>query len=423
MNRRRMPASSIWVLALAALLPLSPVGLVAQDQPVLIRGGTVIDGSGEVLEDASILVRNGRIVEVGDVSAPEGADTYDLNGYTVLPGLIDTHVHIGNHFNAATGRIPGPDTEESPAEIALYGAENAYATLMSGFTTVQSMGSPSDIPLRNAIDRGTLPGARILTSIRWIRDGTPEELRQQVRDVASQGADLIKLFASGSLRIGAPPTMSQEQLDAACDEARRLGLRTAVHAHGPVSATRASNARCTVIEHGAFLDRETLETLAENGTYFDPNIYLVSVNYLDNQDKFIGVGNYTEEGFRRTRESIPVKLEMFETALQVPDLKILLGTDAVAGAHGRQAIELVYRVQEAGQDPMEAIVSATSLAAESLEMDDRIGTIAPGMEADIIALEGNPLDDITALHRVVFVMKGGDVYKTVPSGAASATMH
>jgi len=420
---RRIIATAISMLSLAGLLSLPHAGLFAQERAVLLRSGAVIDGAGEVLEGASILVRNGRIAEVGSVSAPEGAVVYDLSGFTILPGLIDTHVHIGNHFNAATGRIPDDDTEESPAEIALYGAENAYRTLMSGFTTVQSMGAPSDIPLRNAIDRGILPGARVLTSIRWIRDGTPEELRQQVRDVASQGADLIKLFASGSLRIGAPPTMSQEQLDAACDEARRLGLRTAVHAHGPVSATRASNAGCTVIEHGAFLDRETLETLAENGTYFDPNIYLVSVNYLDNQDKFIGVGNYTEEGFRRTRESIPVKLEMFETALRVPNLKILLGTDAVAGAHGRQAIELVYRVQEAGQDPMEAIMSTTSLAAESLEMDDRIGTIAQGMEADIIAVEGNPLDDITALHRVVFVMKGGKIYKIPSTDPASATMN
>lgn len=423
MKTRRVFATAMGALCVAAALAIQATGLAAQDRPVLIRAGTVIVGTGEVMDDVSILVRDGRIVEVGSVSAPEGATTYDLSGYTVLPGLIDTHVHIGNHFNAATGRIPGPDTEESPAEIALYGAENAYLTLKSGFTTVQSMGAPSDIPLRNAIDRGIIPGARILTSIRWIRDGTPEELRQQVRDVASEGADLIKLFASGSLRIGAPPTMSQEQLDAACDEARRLGLRSAVHAHGPVSATRASNAGCTVIEHGAFLDRETLETLAENGTYFDPNIYLVSVNYLDNQDKFIGVGNYTEEGFRRTRESIPVKLEMFKTALQVPNLKVLLGTDAVAGAHGRQAIELVYRVQEAGQDPMEAIISATSLAAESLNMEDRIGAIAPGMEADIVALAGNPLEDIEALHRVIFVMKGGEVYKDVPTDAAAATMN
>ncbi len=402
-------------LGLAVVLaPLSPPALGAQEQAVVIRADRVLDGRGGTVTGTRVLVHQGRIVEIApDADAP-GAVRYDLTGLTVLPGLIDTHVHIGNHFNATTDHIPGPDTNESPAEVALYGVENAYNTLMAGFTTVQSMGSASDIPLRDAIERGTIPGSRILTSIRWIRDGTPEELRQQVRDVTAAGADLIKLFASGSLREGAPPTMSQEQLDAACDEARRLGMRTAVHAHGPVSAQRASRAGCDIIEHGAYLDRETMEVLAANGTYFDPNIYLVSINYLGNRNRFIGVGNYTEEGFRLTEESIPVKLAMFQEAITVPGLKILFGTDGVAGAHGRNAIELVYRVQKGGQDPMRAIVSATSLAAESLGLEDRIGALVPGMEADIVAVEGDPLTDIEALHRVRFVMKGGKVYRSDP---------
>lgn len=408
---------------LAILVTLLPVAIPtsAQEAPVVLRTARILDGRGEVIENANIVVRNGRIVEVGPGATAEGALDVDLRAYTVLPGMIDVHVHIGNHFEAATDHIPGPDSDETPAEIALYGMENAHRTLMAGFTTVQSMGAPSDIPLRDAIARGNLPGSRILTSIRWISEGTPEELRQQVRDVASAGADLIKLFASGSLRIGAPPTMTQEQLDAACDEARRLGLRTAVHAHGPESAQRASRAGCTVIEHGAFLDRESLEVLAANGTYFSPNIYLVSENYLTNQDRFIGVGNYTEEGFRRTRESIPVKLAMFQEALSVPGLDILFGTDAVAGSHGRQAVELVYRVEEAGQDPMAAIVSATSLAAESLELQDRLGAIAPGMEADIVALGGDPLTDIRAVHDVRFVMKGGQIHKNLPPLVGAAT--
>lgn len=404
-----------------AVLATASAPLLAQETPVLLRAARMIDGDGGSSGVTTVLVRQGRIVEMGPEVTAEGAIVYDLGGLTLLPGLIDTHVHISNYFLASTDHIPGPEDTVSPAEVALYGVENAHRSLMAGFTTVQSMGAPADIPLRDAIERGTIPGSRILTSIRWISDGSPEELRQQVRDVRAAGADLIKLFASGSLRIGAPPTMSQEQLDAACDEARRLGMRTAVHAHGPVSAQRASNAGCTVIEHGAFLDRETMEILARNGTYFDPNIYLVSINYLENQDRFIGVGNYTEDGFRRTRESIPVKLAMFKEALTVPGLKILFGTDGVSGAHGRLAVELVYRVQEAGQDPMDAIVSATSLAAESLDMGDRIGALKPGMEADIIAVDGDPLQDITALERVRFVMKGGKIYKNVPTPATSAT--
>lgn len=408
----RLRTARISFLLAVALLTVSAPAR-AQDTRVVLRAGTLLDGRGGVSSSASLLVAQGRIERVGTESDIAGELTYDLSGYTVLPGLIDTHVHITNHFNAKTGRIPG-DLIESPAEVAFYGAENAYRLLMAGFTTVQSMGNPEDLELRDAIGRGLLPGPRLLTAIRWIREGSPEELRQQVRDVVSQGADLVKLFGSESLRTGGAPTLTQEQLDAACDEARRLGKRTNVHAHSDEAATRASKAGCNVIEHGAFLSKPVLELMARNGTSLDPNVYLVSENYLANQSRFIGFGNYTEEGFRLTRESIPVKLATFKRALEVDDLTVLFGTDAVAGAHGRNALELVYRVEEGGQDAMAAVISATSLAAESLDLADRIGTIAEGYEADIIALDGNPLEDITALQRVVFVMKGGIVYKSPP---------
>jgi len=169
-----------------------------------------------------------------------------------------------------------------------------------------------------------------------------------------------------------------------------------------------------VIEHGALLDRETLEAIAESGTYFDPNIYLVTDNYLTNRERFQGIGNYNDEGFQAMEDALPVKLAMFQEAMTVPGLKVLFGTDGVAGSFGRLADELIYRVEVAGQDPMEAVVSSTSLAAESLGLEDRIGVVAPGMAADLIALDGNPLEDITALRRVTFVMKEGVVYKYVP---------
>jgi imidazolonepropionase-like amidohydrolase len=284
---------------------------------------------------------------------------------------------------------------------------------MSGVTTVQSLGSFTDGALRDAIDRGTIPGPRVLTSLRSIteRTGSADEIREAVRELASQGADVIKIFASESIRTGGEPTLSQEQLDAACGEAGAAGLRSNVHAHSAESARRAIQAGCTTIEHGALIDGETMRSMVDHGVYFDPNIFLVSDNYLANRDRFIGIGSYTEEGMRVTKEVIPVKLEMFKNALQVPGLKILFGTDGVAGSFGRLHDELIYRVQIGGQSPGDAIASATSLAAESLQLQDRIGSIGVGMEADLIAVDGDPLQDITALGRVVFVMKGGKVFK------------
>jgi imidazolonepropionase-like amidohydrolase len=201
--------------------------------------------------------------------------------------------------------------------------------------------------------------------------------------------------------------MSQEQLDAACGEAAALGLRAVVHAHGPESARRSSQAGCTTIEHGALLDRATLEFMAEKGTFYDPNIHLIFQNYFDNEDRYIGIGGYTAEGFEQMRVAVPRALDAFRTALTVPGLKIVFGTDAVAGAHGRNVEELVYRVREGGQSASDAIVSATSRAAESLRMGNEIGSIRVGWAADIIAVEGDPAVEIEALERVRWVMVGG----------------
>jgi imidazolonepropionase-like amidohydrolase len=287
---------------------------------------------------------------------------------------------------------------------------------MGGFTTVQSMGAPFDRFLRESVGRGDIPGPRVLTSLMPISDEnlSPEDIREAVRTVAGEGADFVKIFASESIRTGGAPTLTQEQMDAACGEARGLSLRTAVHAHSIESVLRAARAGCTVVEHGALLDRETLEVLAETGTFFDPNIYLVWDNYFTHRERFLGIDNYTDDGFSAMEEAMPVQLALFREAIRVPGLKVLFGTDAVAGAFGRLIDELVYRVETGGQDPMAAIVSATSLAAESLGLQDRIGSVAPGMEADLIAVEGNPLQDIRALTRVRFVMKGGVVYRYVP---------
>lgn len=383
--------------------------LAAQEAPIVIRAGAVLDGKGGVHKNAVVVVQEGRIVRIEPAAAKA---TYDLSRFTVLPGLIDTHVHIASHFGK-DGRIAAPG--ETPAHAILYSAENAYVTLMAGFTTVQSIGSPSDLELREAIARGRLPGPRLLTSIESLneRSGTPEELRAKVRALVARGADLIKLFASKSIREGGGKTMSDEQIQAACDEAKQAGKRTWVHAHAADAVRAAAAAGCFAVTHGSQTTDAEFRLMAERGTFFEPNIGLVSQSYIENKQRYLGVGNYDEAGFAFMEKGIPLKLSMFRTALKHKGLKLIMGTDATAGAHGQNARETVYRVKQAGQVPMDAIAGTTSLAAEALGLRDRIGSLAPGMEADLVAVAGDPLVDITALQRVVFVMKGGKVYKNV----------
>ena len=398
---------------LCALVALSSWGqhaVGAGQEDLILRTERLIDGRGNVLENRDIVVREGAIADISAYHPDTGFD-YDLTGLTVVPGLIDTHVHIGWHFDA-DGRLH--DDDDEPGEVsALYAAENAYTTLMAGVTTVQSLGSPVDKHIRDAIARGTLPEPRILTSLRSVnvRTGSPDDIRKFVRAQKTGGADVIKIFDSASIRDGGEPTMSQEQLDAACGEANLLGLRAVVHAHGPESARRSVLAGCTTIEHGALLDQEVMSLMAERGVYFDPNTHLIFQNYFDNKSRYLGIGNYDDEGFRQMELAVPSVLDVFKQGLQIPGLKMVFGTDAVAGAHGNNVEELIYRVQTGGQDPHEAILSATSLAAESLELGDSIGALEKGMVADLIAVDGNPLDDMTALRRVVFVMKDAKVVK------------
>ncbi|MGA8810223.1 MAG: amidohydrolase family protein [Thermoanaerobaculia bacterium] len=380
-------------------------------QPVVIRAARVIDGRGHAVNDAAVVVEGGKIVRVVSDAKKLTNVTIDLGDRTLMPGGIDTHVHIGWHFDAKDGRSHDDEADrgETAQESVLYAAENAARTIEGGITTVQSLGAPVDKPLRDAIARGTLIGPRILTAIDPISDGklTAEELRAAVHKLAAEGADVVKVFASQSIRNGGAPTMSQEQMDAICGEAKMLHLRVAVHAHGPESVRRAVLAGCTSVEHGALIGQPELDLMAEHGTYFDPNIDLVFRNYFENRSHYLGIGNYTEEGFAKMKEAVPKALHVFQLGLATPRLKIVFGTDAVAGSHGRNFQELEYRVLTGGQRAMDAITSATSLAAESLGLGDRVGTIAAGYEADLIAVDGDPLRDINALSHVAFVMKGG----------------
>jgi imidazolonepropionase-like amidohydrolase len=394
----------------------------AADRRIVIAASTVLDGKGHVLRNTRIVIQGSQIVAIDPKAAPVN---YNLRGLTVMPGWIDAHTHITWSFDREGRNAGGAATTPDAAYAA---ASNAWATLVAGFTTVQSVGSPADIPLRDAIAKGAVPGPRILTSAdplmgRGEQTGTPDEVRAYIRKQKAAGADLIKIFVNFSVfRSGM--MLSQEQLNAACDEATKQGLRTLVHAakDGVHAATLAG---CTQIEHGWLTTDEDLKLMAEKGTLLDPQAGLVWENYLQNKEKFAGTAGFpkTPEEFAPLMEKlIPVNRDVMQRAMKTPGLKIVFGSDALAGSHGRNAEEFVERVRDVGMDPMAALVSANSTGAEAMGMGNQIGSIEPGLQADIIALDGDPLQDITAVRRVVFVMKGGVVYKhaahTVPAPTA-----
>ena len=382
--------------------------LLAQDPAIRIHAATLLDGTGKTVRNPTVVVQGSKITSVESAAAANA--TYNLGQLTIMPGMIDVHAHVGWHFDRDGRYAARPG---SPAQEALYSAENAYLTLLAGFTTIQSPGQANDVELRDAIARGVIPGPRILTSIRQLNEGsgTPEEIRQKVRQLKADGADVIKIFASASIRDGGKQTMTDAQLQAACGEARAIGMRTMVHAHSPESVKATVNAGCDQVEHGVLVDQEALTLMAAKGVYFDPNVGVVLQNYLHNKARFLGIGNYNEEGFGFMEKGLALNAAMIKKAVATPNLKLVLGTDAVAGAHGHNADEIVERVRQGNQKPMDAIVSATSMSAKSMKLDKTIGTLAAGYDADLIAVDGDPLTDITAVTRVAFVMKGGKVYR------------
>ena len=396
-------ATSFFCLVMIGLSQLAE----AQNR-LVIAVSTALDGKGKVLHDTRIVISGSKIVAIDRDTSPID---YDLRGLTVMPGWIDEHVHITSSF--------GPDGKNAgmgvaTPEAAYRTAANAYATLLGGFTTIQSMDGV--VALREAVARGGLPAPRIVSIVeplvgRGEQTGTPEEVRIFVRKQKEAGADFLKIYASGGMRQTAQ-TIPQPVLDAACDEARKVGLRAIVHAnyeavHGAISAD------CTQIEHGLGATDADLHAMAEKGIYFDPQAGQLIQNYLDNRARYAGTPFFpkTPQEFEPMNELLPLAREVIQRARRISGLKIVFGTDALAGMHGHNAEDLINRVVEGGIAPMDALVSANSLAAEAMKMPEQIGTLAPGLKADIIALDGDPLKDITAVRRVVFVMKGGVVYK------------
>ena len=410
MRARRVIGALVASLALAGGRARAQAATPADTTTITLHAATLLDGRGGVRRDALVTVRGGRIVAVEAAARRRGRATYELGTLTLLPGLIDVHVHP-SWYVTARGALHRPDDGDGPAEAALARAGNLYATLMAGVTTAQSIGDADDAALRDAVARGVIPGPRLLTSLAPMLDTvpSPDSMRALVRARKAEGADVIKIFASAGLGAGGRQTMSDTQLAALCGEARAQGLRTVVHAISAGSVRAAVLAGCGQIEHGMYATDAELRLMAERDVWFSPQVCLVLQNYLDHRDVFTRSG-FTARSFETLQRTLAETPALFARALRMPGLRLVWGTDAVALAHGHNVDELACRVA-AGQRPMDAIVSATSLAARSLGLEARIGAVAPGMDADLIAVEGDPSRDIGALRRVAFVMRQGVVYR------------
>jgi imidazolonepropionase-like amidohydrolase len=366
---------------------------------ISIRAARVLDGRGGVGKNAVIEITGSKITQITQRAGPV---THDLGNATILPGLIDVHVHF---LAGVTSDQPAEFRRAHRTELW---QKNARALLMAGFTTVQSVGAANDGPMREAIAAGFIIGPRLLSSLGPVRPGnrSPEELRAEVRRLKSDGADLIKLFASEPGFRGGKANVTPEQMAAVCEEAKLQGLRCVVHAHAPDAIISAIKAGATQIEHGGWADDEAIKAMADAKIFFDPTMSWAAI-VLEHKDEWMRIGRQDTNAIAVIEASIPRKRASFPKALAA-GLRMPNGSDIGFG-HGENAREIIMRV-EAGQKPMDAIIGATSLAAESLGLHKTIGTLAVGYEADIIAVAGNPVEGVAVLRNVTFVMKGGQIY-------------
>jgi len=403
---------------------------------VVVKAGRLLDvKSGQLLRDQTIVIENDKIVSVGSASSAAaneantaGATIVDLSQATVLPGMIDVHTHLTmdpGHFGYDGLAISTP-------REALIGAKNARITLLAGFTTVRNVGAGgySDIALRDAINAGDVPGPRILasgpalgitgghcdndllpyefhSSADGVADGV-EAVQHKVREVIKYGADVIKICATGGvLSKGDDPNASQftlEEMKAIVADAHRLGRKVAAHAHGAQGVQLASEAGVDSIEHGHLMDDASIATLKKNGTYIVPTLYLMDWN-RENADK----ANLPD--FLRAKMAM-VSAQGAKNLKKAFDagLKVALGTDAAVYPHGLNAHEFAVYVR-LGMTPIQAIRTGTVNAADLLGWSDKAGSIEAGKWADIVAVDGDPLSDVTTLQQVKFVMKGGEIIK------------
>jgi len=421
------------VIVLLSCINLSRAQAASAPKTVVIHAGRLLDvKTGKTLANQTIVIEGDKIASVGpSMPLPAGAQVIDLSNATVLPGLIDAHTHLTMPTSFGYSRL----AISVPRE-ALYGARNARVTLDAGFTTVRNVGASgfTDVALRDAINAGDVPGPRMLVSgpalsitgghcdnnllpfeyhatNEGVADGV-EAVQHKTREIIKYGADLIKICATGGvLSHGDNPQTSQftlEEMKAIVADAHRLGRKVAAHAHGAEGIRWASEAGVDSIEHGSYIDDAAIAVMKKNGTYLVPTLYLGDW-FLENAEKMGTPAELIAKG----REVMPAARKNVARAFAA-GVKVGFGTDAAVYPHGLNAHEFAVMVK-LGLTPLQAIQAATLNDADLLGWSDKVGTIEAGKWADIVAVDGDPLADVTTLERVKFVMKGGEVVKNLYS--------
>jgi imidazolonepropionase-like amidohydrolase len=425
-------------LTLALLVTLAAaVGFAQTSKPIALRAAHIFDATSDnMLSNGVVIVDGDRIVAAGsNIAIPANAQVIDLGDATLLPGFIDSHVHLTGESGDNWYKDYFENAFRHPAEQAHYAASYALKTLNAGFTTVRNVGSEDyiDVGLRNAINNGIIPGPRMLTAVYAIGatgghgDGDPlppsrthqlgplegvcngaAECRAAVRYQIKYGADVIKFMPSGGvLSLSDPvdaPELSQEEMNAIVEEAHNWGRKVAAHCHGDAAAKMAILAGTDSIEHGSFMKPETLALMKEKGTYLVPT--RMAVYWTGSPDK---VGKFPPVIQAKAKAAYAAHEQMFRNALKA-GVKIAFGTDSAVSPHGLNAHEFSL-MTDLGMSPAAALRSATSVASTLLGVNDRVGTLEAGKIADVVAVPGNPLTDIRATERVMFVMKDGKIVK------------
>ncbi|HEY7391615.1 MAG TPA: amidohydrolase family protein [Bryobacteraceae bacterium] len=402
-------------------------------QTYALRSARIFDStSGKITSPGLVVVANGKIQSVG-ASVPAGAEVIDLGDATLMPGFIDAHTHLTDDFNPDYNGAMLKNLQMPIAERAIHAAANARKTLMAGFTTVRDVGSSDfvDVGLRNGINAGLTPGPRMLVAVHalgstgghcddqdsfryglfghesGIEDGvinTPDDARRAVRFNIKYGADVIKTCASGGVLSPTDevdvPQLSQAELNALVEEAHTLHRKTAAHAHGAEAAKRAIRAGIDSIEHGTFLDNEGLRMMKERGTFLVPTL---AVRVGIAESKFPPAVQAKADTAMKQQDA------MLKRAVAM-GVRIALGTDAAVYPHGENALEFGYMAAD-GMTNAQSLMAGTSGAAELLGLADKVGVLRPGMLADVVAVPGNPAEDIKVTQQVFFVMKEGVVYR------------